>query len=134
MDITAQARRKNQRFKGEKAENELGIGVAPFDLLGRGFLKGKIDGNTTFDRSDFCNVVPRFTPETRKANQSLIDLPGKTAEHKRLRLRRSRSHGCWPRSRRSRPSQAPPSCKAWTGTSALRGWRGYHQNPTARGR
>ena len=48
---------------------ELGIGFVPFSPLGRGFLTGKIDENTTFDSSDFRNVVPRFTPEARKANQ-----------------------------------------------------------------
>ena len=53
---------------------ELGIGFVPFSPLGKGFLTGKIDENTTFDRSDFRNVVPRFTPEARKANQTLVDL------------------------------------------------------------
>src|SRR6266704_1323795 len=53
---------------------ELGIGFVPFSPLGRGFLTGKIDENTTFDKSDFRNVVPRFTPENRKANQALVDL------------------------------------------------------------
>jgi aryl-alcohol dehydrogenase-like predicted oxidoreductase len=53
---------------------ELGIGFVPFSPLGRGFLTGKIDEKTTFDKSDFRNIVPRFTPENRKANQALIDL------------------------------------------------------------
>ncbi len=53
---------------------ELGIGFVPFSPLGKGFLTGKIDENTTFDRSDFRNIVPRFTPENRKANQALVDL------------------------------------------------------------
>ncbi len=53
---------------------ELGIGFVPFSPLGKGFLTGKIDETTTFDRSDFRNVVPRFTPENRKANQALVDL------------------------------------------------------------
>ncbi len=53
---------------------ELGIGFVPFSPLGRGFLTGKIDENTTFDKSDFRNRVPRFTPEARKANQTLVDL------------------------------------------------------------
>ncbi len=53
---------------------ELGIGFVPFSPLGRGFLTGKIDENTTFDSSDFRNIVPRFTPEARKANQALVDL------------------------------------------------------------
>jgi aryl-alcohol dehydrogenase-like predicted oxidoreductase len=53
---------------------ELGIGFVPFSPLGRGFLTGKIDENTTFDSTDFRNIVPRFTPENRKANQALVDL------------------------------------------------------------
>src|SRR5213592_4303051 len=53
---------------------ELGIGFVPFSPLGKGFLTGKIDENTKFDSSDFRNVVPRFTPEARKANQALVDL------------------------------------------------------------
>ena len=61
---------------------ELGIGFVPFSPLGRGFLTGKIDENTTFDSSDFRNVVPRFTPEARKANQSLVELLNKVAEQK----------------------------------------------------
>jgi aryl-alcohol dehydrogenase-like predicted oxidoreductase len=53
---------------------ELGIGFVPFSPLGKGFLTGKIDETTTFDQSDFRNIVPRFTPEARKANQALVDL------------------------------------------------------------
>ena len=53
---------------------ELGIGFVPFSPLGKGFLTGKIDENTTFDSSDFRNIVPRFTPENRKANQAFVDL------------------------------------------------------------
>jgi len=53
---------------------ELGIGFVPFSPLGRGFLTGKIDENTSFDSSDFRNIVPRFTPENRKANQALVDM------------------------------------------------------------
>jgi aryl-alcohol dehydrogenase-like predicted oxidoreductase len=53
---------------------ELGIGFVPFSPLGKGFLTGKIDENTKFDPSDFRNVVPRFTPEARKANQAVVDL------------------------------------------------------------
>ena len=52
----------------------LGIGFVPFSPLGKGFLTGKIDETTTFDSSDFRNIVPRFTPEARKANQALVDL------------------------------------------------------------
>ena len=53
---------------------ELGIGFVPFSPLGKGFLTGKIDENTKFDSTDFRNIVPRFTPEARKANQALVDL------------------------------------------------------------
>src|SRR2546423_1357231 len=62
---------------------ELGIGFVPFSPLGQGFLTGKIDENTTFDRSDFRNIVPRFTPEARKANRALVDLLGRIAERKK---------------------------------------------------
>jgi aryl-alcohol dehydrogenase-like predicted oxidoreductase len=62
---------------------ELGIGFVPFSPLGKGFLTGKIDVNTTFDSSDFRNTVPRFSPEARKANQALVDLIGKFAEQKK---------------------------------------------------
>ena len=64
------------------ALEELGIGFVPFSPLGRGFLTGKIDENTTFDRSDFRNTVPRFTPEARKANQTVVDLLKRIAEQK----------------------------------------------------
>ena len=56
------------------ALEELGIGFVPFSPLGKGFLTGKIDEKTTFDSSDFRNIVPRFTAEARKANQTLVDL------------------------------------------------------------
>ena len=61
---------------------ELGIGFVPFSPLGKGFLTGKIDENTRFDSSDFRNIVPRFTPEARKANQALVDLLAKLARSK----------------------------------------------------
>jgi aryl-alcohol dehydrogenase-like predicted oxidoreductase len=61
---------------------ELGIGFVPFSPLGKGFLTGKIDENTTFDSSDFRNIVPRFTAEARKANQALVDLLTTVAEQK----------------------------------------------------
>src|ERR1044071_2763424 len=64
------------------ALDEMGIGFVPFSPLGRGFLTGKIDENTTFDSSDFRNKVPRFTPEARKANQALIDLLSTIATRK----------------------------------------------------
>jgi aryl-alcohol dehydrogenase-like predicted oxidoreductase len=62
---------------------ELGIGLVPFSPLGKGFLTGKIDEKTTFDKSDFRNIVPRFTPEARKANQALVDLLKMIAERKK---------------------------------------------------
>jgi aryl-alcohol dehydrogenase-like predicted oxidoreductase len=62
---------------------ELGIGFVPFSPLGKGFLTGKIDEKTTFDSSDFRNIVPRFTPEARKANQALVDLLRTIAERKK---------------------------------------------------
>ena len=65
------------------ALEEFGIGFVPFSPLGKGFLTGKIDENTTFDSSDFRNIVPRFTPEARKANQALIDLLAKIGERKK---------------------------------------------------
>jgi aryl-alcohol dehydrogenase-like predicted oxidoreductase len=61
---------------------ELGIGLVPYSPLGKGFLTGKIDENTTFDSSDFRSTLPRFTPEALKANQALIDLLGSIAEQK----------------------------------------------------
>src|SRR5450432_3850997 len=61
------------------ALEELGIGFVPFSPLGKGFLTGKIDENTKFDASDFRNIVPRFTPEARKANQAVVDLLGSIA-------------------------------------------------------
>jgi aryl-alcohol dehydrogenase-like predicted oxidoreductase len=61
---------------------ELGIGFVPFSPLGKGFLTGAIDENTIFDSNDFRNVVPRFTPEARKANQALVELLGEIAARK----------------------------------------------------
>jgi len=61
----------------------LGIGFVPFSPLGKGFLTGKISEDTKFDKSDFRNIVPRFTPENRKANQAVVDLIGKFAEQKK---------------------------------------------------
>jgi aryl-alcohol dehydrogenase-like predicted oxidoreductase len=65
------------------ALEELGIGLVAFSPLGKGFLTGKIDENTKFDSSDFRNIVPRFTPEARKANLALVDLLQKIAERKK---------------------------------------------------
>jgi aryl-alcohol dehydrogenase-like predicted oxidoreductase len=62
---------------------ELGIGFVPYSPLGRGFLTGKMNENTTFDSTDFRNTLPRFTPEARKANQALVDLLGEIAKQKK---------------------------------------------------
>ena len=62
---------------------ELGIGFVPFSPLGKGFLTGKISEDTKFDKSDFRNIVPRFTPENRKANQALVDLLTNVAARKK---------------------------------------------------
>ncbi len=62
---------------------ELGMGFVPFSPLGKGFLTGKIDENTIFDRSDFRNTIPRFAPEARKANQALVDLLGEIGKQKK---------------------------------------------------
>jgi len=63
---------------------ELGIGFVPFSPLGKGFLTGKIDESTTFDSTDFRNVVPRFAPEARKANKALVDLLAGIAVRKKV--------------------------------------------------
>jgi len=62
---------------------ELGIGFVPFSPLGRGFLTGRMNENTTFDSSDLRSTLPRFTPEARKANQALVDLLGEIAKRKK---------------------------------------------------
>jgi aryl-alcohol dehydrogenase-like predicted oxidoreductase len=61
---------------------ELGIGLVPYSPLGKGFLTGAIDASTTFDKNDFRNIVPRFSPEARQANQALVDLLGEIAKQK----------------------------------------------------
>ncbi len=62
---------------------ELGIGFVPFSPLGKGFLTGKIDEKTTFEKTDFRNIVPRFSAENRKANQLLVDLLGTIGKRKK---------------------------------------------------
>ncbi len=74
--------------RGPEAEvlptlEELGIGFVPYSPLGKGFLTGKINENTALDSSDFRNILPRFTPEARKANQALVDLLAKIAQGKK---------------------------------------------------
>src|SRR5438034_766596 len=63
---------------------ELGVGFVPFSPLGKGFLTGQINEETKFDKTDFRNIVPRFTPENRRANQALVDLLSKIAERKKV--------------------------------------------------
>jgi aryl-alcohol dehydrogenase-like predicted oxidoreductase len=65
------------------ALEELGIGFVPFSPLGKGFLTGKISEDTKFEQGDFRNIVPRFTPENRKANQALVDLVVRFAQQKK---------------------------------------------------
>jgi aryl-alcohol dehydrogenase-like predicted oxidoreductase len=65
------------------ALEELSIGFVPFSPLGKGFLTGKINESTSFDATDFRNILPRFTPKARKANQALVDLLGQIAERKK---------------------------------------------------
>lgn len=62
---------------------ELGIGLVPFSPLGKGFLTGRIDQTTKFEKSDFRNIVPRFEPDARRANLTMVDLLRKVAERKR---------------------------------------------------
>jgi aryl-alcohol dehydrogenase-like predicted oxidoreductase len=62
---------------------ELGIGFVPFSPLGKGFLTGRIDASTKFDSTDFRAIVPRFSEENRKANQALVDVVTKFAQHKK---------------------------------------------------
>src|SRR3989449_7805678 len=70
--------------EGLPTPEELGVGFVPFRPLGKGFLTGKITENTTFDSTDFRNIVPRFTPEARKANHALVDLLGEIAARKKV--------------------------------------------------
>jgi aryl-alcohol dehydrogenase-like predicted oxidoreductase len=75
-------------WRGPEAEvlptlEELRIGFVPYSPLGKGFLTGKVNENTMYDSSDFRNILPRFTPEARKANQALVDLLGKMGERKK---------------------------------------------------
>src|SRR6266516_4704968 len=84
------------------AGEELGIGFVPFSPLGKGFLTGQIDGTTTFDSTDFRNVVPRFTPENRKANQAVVDLLTRIAAKRPSSSRRTTSERSRTPPRRSR--------------------------------
>jgi aryl-alcohol dehydrogenase-like predicted oxidoreductase len=85
---------------------ELGIGLVPFSPLGKGFLTGKIDENTSFDTSDFRNIVPRFAPELGRRMRRWSICFATSLSGRRPRLRRSRWPGCSRRSRGSFPSPA----------------------------
>lgn len=87
QQVTAVQSEYSLFWRGPEAEllpalEELQIGFVPFSPLGAGFLTGKIDENTKFDPTDFRNIVPRFTPEARKANMVLVDLVKGVAERK----------------------------------------------------
>ena len=99
---------------------ELGIGLVPYSPLGRGFLTGAINESTTFDSDDFRNLVPRFSPESRKANQDFVNQLGHIAERKRTRKRRSPSPGSWRRSPGSFRFPGRPSCTGSKRISARR--------------
>jgi len=73
-------RRPEEELLG--ALEELGIGLVAYSPLGKGFLTGKIDENTTFDSTDFRNTLPRFTPDARRTNQAMVDLLGEIAKRK----------------------------------------------------
>jgi aryl-alcohol dehydrogenase-like predicted oxidoreductase len=88
LPVTALQSEYSLWFREPEAEviptlEELGIGFVPFSPLGKGFLTGKISEDTQFDKNDFRNIVPRFTPENRKANQAFVDLLGKIAARKK---------------------------------------------------
>jgi len=91
---------------------ELGIGFVPFSPLGKGFLTGKISDKTTFEKSDFRNTVPRFSPENRKANQPLVDLVIQLAARKKVTPAKLHWAGCWHKNPGSCPSLAPQN---WNG-------------------
>ena len=111
--ITAVQSEYSLFWRGPEAEllptlEELGIGFVPFSPLGAGFLTGKIDENTRFDPTDFRNLVPRFSPEARKANMVLVDWSRPSRNAKARRRHRSHSRGCWRRSRGSCRFREPP--------------------------
>ena len=92
---------------------ELGIGFVPYSPLGKGYLTGKMDENTTFDSTDFRNTVLLFAPKARKANQALVELYARIAQKRTRRPRRLLWPGCLPRSLGSCRFQGRPSCIAW---------------------
>ncbi len=95
---------------------ELGIGFVPFSPLGKGFLTGKISEDTKFDKNDFRNIVPRFSPENRKANQAVVDLLGSIANQKKATTAQIALGGCSRRSPGSFRFLVRRSCIAWKRT------------------
>jgi aryl-alcohol dehydrogenase-like predicted oxidoreductase len=89
---------------------ELCIGFVPWSPLGQGFLTGKVDPTTGFDKSDVRSWFPRFTPEAMQANQAPVDLLNEIAKKKRPPPHRSRWHGFSPKSRGSCRFPVPESC------------------------
>lgn len=87
---------------------ELGIGLVPYSPLGKGFLTGKFDSQSTFDSSDFRSSLPRFTPQALKANQALVALLREVGQRKMPRHHRSPWPGCWRKSRGLCRFRAPP--------------------------
>jgi aryl-alcohol dehydrogenase-like predicted oxidoreductase len=96
---------------------ELGIGFVPYSPLGKGFLTGKIDQNTKFDSTDFRNIVPRFTPEARKANQALVDLLGEIAKRKQATSAQIALAWLLAQKPWIVPIPAPRNCTGWRRTS-----------------
>jgi hypothetical protein len=95
------------------ALEELGIGFVPFSPLGKGFLTGKISEDTQFDKTDFRNIVPRFTPENRRTNQALADLLGKFAAQKKATPAQIALAGCLHKSPGSFRSRVRRICIDW---------------------
>jgi hypothetical protein len=108
-----------KRHPADAAKNS-GFGFVPYSPLGKGFLTGAMNESTTLDSNDFRAILPRFTPEARKANQAWSICSSEIADASRRRRRRSRWHGCSPRSRGSCRSRAPPSCTGSKRISARR--------------
>ena len=97
---------------------ELGIGLVPYSPLGRGYLTGKVDENTTFDKSDIRARNPRFTPEAIRQTGCVIELLEKISSEKEPPQPRSRWPGCWPKSPGSCPFPARAGSNGWMKTSA----------------
>ena len=109
-----------------RRSRELGIGLVPFGPLGKGFLTGKIDDSTQFAPGDFRNILPRFTPQARKANRALVEVLAKIAARFTRHRLSSRSLGCSRSSRGSCRFPARVSSSASRRTWARRrcNWHG----------